>query len=113
MSEMSNISEQILVLDKELADLRFTLAEKTIAREVIEGECKVTVAFDNSLSNERQREAALTSTLKRHRNWSDTKSRIIKIKKDIAHLEADRSVLYRKYESLASYLDAIIVLNKH
>lgn len=103
-AELNSITAIIHNLDKDIANLRFKLTQKIIEVEIIEDRVKVSVAFDATLSNERQREAAVASLRRKDDTWVTlTTKDIPELKDQVAKVEADRGFHYRKYQTLLTY----------
>lgn len=104
-AELNSINNELHVDDLELAKLKTDLVAKSLEVETIEERIKVQIAFDTTLTNERQREAATVSERRKNDTWvSYTTDLIPKLKEQVTTLDAARNFKYRKYSILLAYL---------
>lgn len=110
--ELNSINNELHTQDLELAELKSELVTKSLAVETVEERIKVQVAFDTTLTNERQREAATVSERRKDNTWVNyTTDLIPKLKEQVATLEAARNFKYRKYSILLAYLKTANQIN--
>jgi septal ring factor EnvC (AmiA/AmiB activator) len=107
-AELNSLADELYDVESEITNFKFKLMNTQLEVNVIEDKIKVEVAFDSTLSNERQREAAAASERRKSNKWvTATDKQIPELKQSIAELEVKKSLIYRKYTTLTSYLKAL------
>lgn len=107
-AELNSLADELYDIESEITNFKFKLMNTQLEIGVIEDKIKVEVAFDSTLSNERQREAATASERRKSNKWvTATDKEIPEFKQSIAELEVKKSLIYRKYTTLISYLKAL------
>lgn len=103
--KLNTLNNELFKVESEINDLRFKLIDIQLDLEIIEDKIRVEVAFDSTLNNERQREAATASEKRKSDKWVTSKDRDIpQLKRQIAVLETQKSYIYRNYQTLLTYL---------
>ena len=112
VAEINNIIEELHQQDAAFVEAKSKLLTRTLELNDIEDRILVEVAFDVSLSNERQREAASASLKRKDDNWVSLTTKVIpELKDQIARLDTERGFKQRKYNTLIAYLRAIASKN--
>lgn len=107
IEELGKINDELLKLDTEVTNHKKQLVEYKLEVAKLENQYKVEVAFDTTLTNERQRDAALLSLKRQSEPLMNYTSRLIpELEEKLSNCENTRSFKYRQYQILMAYINA-------